>query len=378
MAEKTLSYCCSDAKTKELVKKIWDKMEIVVTCSSTDADCFVSNFEQFFKGCAIPNDKSQLPILYLVLVTLEEANIASCNHSLQKYEQLRELFCLSISMRCKQQLHEPWNTSVMVVPFILANDPFCSVELQKLKLAIEMFQLKQKMVQEKMAVPMQVISCPIELPQVLHGNKYLLSFDVEAVGLYGDPIAVGYCLYSVEGEEILNGAIRCESFTNCKGTLADHQWVSKNVTMPSEAYIVITPLELRHMFIDFWFRLKQQIYSHGFTIDMLGECIFPVETRFLDAYFESCTPHQQFMEAPFPLLDVSTIEHASNLQSTFAYLEFESCLKLLFADHNPVHDARRTAIKWLLWNNKLANKSVAPTYWPTYMQTLWSLYFAHL
>lgn len=60
----------------------------------------------------------------------------------------------------------------------------------------------------------------------MRNRKTFVSFDVESVGLLGEPFAFGYAVY-VQGKEILTGIEACPP-ENVKGEVGDLKWVKEN------------------------------------------------------------------------------------------------------------------------------------------------------
>lgn len=153
-------------------------------------------------------------------------------------------------------------------------------------------------------------------------------FDVESIGLHGEPYAVGWIVLSSSGEEIECGRMAVDPNT-VRGDEDDRAWVNSNVPP-----ISITHISLQALLIDFWSKWMQWKKEGAL---MFAECAWPVEAKFLTMSLHS-TPGMKW-EGPYPLHDVASVMFASGMDPMKEYERLPSELP----KHEPTADARQSA-----------------------------------
>jgi hypothetical protein len=157
--------------------------------------------------------------------------------------------------------------------------------------------------------------------------KYFV-FDVESIGLHGEPYAVGWTVIDAEGREIESGKMAVDP-DGVHGDGDDREWVNANI--PS---INITHLCLRDVLIDFWSKWMQW-KKEG--VLMFAECTWPVEAKFLSMALHA-QPAMKW-EGPYPFHDVASVMLAVGMDPTATYERLPAELP----KHDPLADARQSA-----------------------------------
>lgn len=164
-------------------------------------------------------------------------------------------------------------------------------------------------------------------------------FDVESIGLYGDPFAVGWIAFEwVKGEVwdaskwfSLKTRFVCERGA-LVGLEEGRRWVEQNW---EPLGIEPTHKDLGSMIDDFrniWMMFRQR----GFL--MAAECPFPCETQFL-RLMTLTTPGS----GPYPLIDIASVRLAKGLNPLGIEPRREEELPI----HDPLSDAIQSGR--LLW-----------------------------
>lgn len=163
---------------------------------------------------------------------------------------------------------------------------------------------------------------------------YVLVFDVESIGLYGSPFAVGGVAFStahldqplVFEEEFLYA---CPSAA-AVGNLADRHWVEQNVQIPEAQIKLARPEEVQRHFWQAWLGWRMQ------DTWLAADCPFPVETAFLARCVEQMRARG---ESPYPLIDIGSVilSAGRNPLATYPRLPNEQ------PAHNPLADAKQSA-----------------------------------
>lgn len=166
-------------------------------------------------------------------------------------------------------------------------------------------------------------------------NSHYFVFDVEAIGLHGEGFAVAYVVVNADGDELEFAQFACSS-ASAAGTDADRAWVAQNV--PSLPISHVDLAEMRAAFWQAWLRWRSVGASEN-KIFMVADCAWPVEARFLNACVNDVDA-AAYWQGPYPLLDVSTLQHASNMNLPVRDLVTHPL-------HNPLADARYSAAVWL-------------------------------
>lgn len=171
----------------------------------------------------------------------------------------------------------------------------------------------------------------MELNAFLNGP--FLVFDVESMGLYGDPFAVGFVVIDATGKELDFGTFVCPT-SNLHCTKENREWLAKHVFPHIPNYTHTTPDGIAEAFWGVWMQWKERGAS------MVSDCGFPVETNFLRRCvgFGDLAQTREFL-GPYPLYDVSTARLMAGLHpvATNYRLDGEK------PAHNPLCDARQSA-----------------------------------
>jgi hypothetical protein len=127
--------------------------------------------------------------------------------------------------------------------------------------------------------------------------RFLMFFDVEAIGLHGEGFAVGWAVVNAAGDTL--EAQRCACPPEAAvGADSDRAWVAANV--PPLAPTHDTPRALRSAFWAAWIKWREQ------GAWLAADCPWPVESGFLSACVDDQGPSAHWL-GPYPLLDVSTL-----------------------------------------------------------------------
>lgn len=153
-------------------------------------------------------------------------------------------------------------------------------------------------------------------------------FDVESMGLHGEPFAVGGGVYAE------NGAAQSE-FRFCiePGAAAhveDAKWVGENV--PQMEITHRSGMTMRAAFWAKWLLAKEQ------GAVMAAEVPWPVEGRFLNHCIRDNYTGRK-MDGPYPLYDIASIMFAAGMDPMDSYPRTESEKPA----HDPLADARQSA-----------------------------------
>lgn len=153
-------------------------------------------------------------------------------------------------------------------------------------------------------------------------------FDVESVGLYGDPFAVGWVVMLENGIKLEEGLMSCLDKENIwPGDLDDMAWVRNNVPAMDR-----THQNIGSMLCDFW-----EVYLRNKECTFAADCPFPVETRFLNRLLADNRSLQRL--GPYPLIDVASVALAAGLDPLAVWPRNDDELPV----HNPLCDARQSA-----------------------------------
>lgn len=167
-------------------------------------------------------------------------------------------------------------------------------------------------------------------------RKPMLVFDVESVGLFGDPFAVGSVLIGPDGSTLSKASNKIP-LANARGTDEDRAWVRENV--PAEWLLDApdwsTPADLCRGVVGSWVEMTA---SNGFRVaDVLlfADVGWPVEHRFL----ELCVKSVPGYVGPYPLLDVGSVIFAAGYDPTATYRRHREH----YPTHDPLKDAAHSA-----------------------------------
>lgn len=170
-------------------------------------------------------------------------------------------------------------------------------------------------------------------------------FDVESVGLHGEGYAVAAGVYDAEGKVLTRPAGNYATDTpwevrfacdpdDANGAKTDRDWITANV--PSIPVNAECPWAVRRMFWAEWQLAKD---THP-GITMAGECVWPVEARFLSACVDDCPEGQdRRWEGPYPLHEIASFMQAAGMDPMATYERLPDELP----KHDPVGDVRQSA-----------------------------------
>jgi hypothetical protein len=169
---------------------------------------------------------------------------------------------------------------------------------------------------------------------------FFFVFDVESVGLHGEPFAVGWVVVDVAtGREVSEGifvspvadAAERTAKLSTTSILTDTEWVEAHV-LPAIADVQpIGDVDMRKMFWCAWKHWEAQ------GAMLAADVPWPCEARFL----MECMRYTwaQAQSGPYPLIDVASVRLAKGFDpiATVGRLESEE------PPHNPLTDARQSA-----------------------------------
>lgn len=159
-------------------------------------------------------------------------------------------------------------------------------------------------------------------------------FDVESVGLYGEPFAVGYVVHDELGNEWA-AKMRWVHPDGLMGMRYDHDWIKGNIPLHQYDVALLYP-RLEDLYNWFWGELRY--WREEADVHIWADCVYPVETNFLAA----CVRQETFMrysDAPYPLYDIATIAMAVGYDPTQSWPRAVDELPA----HHPLADARQSA-----------------------------------
>lgn len=152
----------------------------------------------------------------------------------------------------------------------------------------------------------------------------LFVFDVESTSLFGVGFAAGALVCDRQGNEI----DRFELMST-DGAEMSSKWVAENV-LPAlrDMPRCKSRFDLREAFFQFYLKHKD-------TCEFWGDCIFPVEAKFLSAIVSDDMTREFLM--PYPLRDLSTIipveidrAQKSGIEGLRKYHPFDDCRTSMF------------------------------------------------
>jgi hypothetical protein len=159
--------------------------------------------------------------------------------------------------------------------------------------------------------------------------KHFLVFDIESIGLFGDPFAVGWVVIDNRGNELESGYFAVNP-NEVNGADDDRKWCKEN--LPE---LDITHLSLSDLYNDFWaLWLKWKELGAA----MITDCGWPVEANFLTKCIATGLTTRKW-DGPYPLFDLSSIllSKGKDPVGTFDRLHNE------LPKHHPLYDARQSA-----------------------------------
>jgi hypothetical protein len=155
-------------------------------------------------------------------------------------------------------------------------------------------------------------------------------FDVESVGLHGEAFAVAGGVYTSEGAR---SEFRfCCPLEAAAGSDDDREWVKANVPFMEPTHP--DPAEVRQAFWIQWEEAKKEYPG----IAMAGECIWPVEARFVAACIDDDLAGRKWA-GPYPFHDISSTMLAAGMDPMATYDRLPDELPA----HEPLADSRQSA-----------------------------------
>lgn len=156
-------------------------------------------------------------------------------------------------------------------------------------------------------------------------------FDVEAVGLYGEGFAVAGGIY-------INGAVQSEFCFCCPleeaiGADSDREWVKAHVPVISVTHR--TPDLIREAFWTEWQDAKKRYPN----IKMAGECIWPVEAKFVMSCVRQGKDNDCTWDGPYPFHEISSIMLVAGMDPMASFERKPSEMP----PHHPLTDSRLSA-----------------------------------
>lgn len=186
--------------------------------------------------------------------------------------------------------------------------------------------------------------------------KHYLSFDVESLGLFGPPFAVGFVVVNKENDLLEEGLwgydyrnlpprLNNDQWTIQRG---DREWVENSIGAPEAWFNCPNIYKMAEAFYSDWVGFKT-IYP-GLT--MVTDCPFPVEFNFL-SFMLHINRVRNINHSPYPVIDVASVLLAHGFDPLGDYPRLEHELPA----HNPVADAQQSVRLFLevLRNGKNAN-----------------------
>ena len=165
---------------------------------------------------------------------------------------------------------------------------------------------------------------------------YILVFDVESLGLFGEGFAVGGVVIatSLNAKKKTPGlqdsfVYACRS-AGVAGDPADRAWVERYVKLEDKDITAAGPAEVRAQFWDKWSYWKAQ------GAWLAADVPWPVEARFL---LDCCSVADRRKDVPYPLLDIAAFLLASGKDPLASYPRLRNEKPV----HHPLADAQQSA-----------------------------------
>ena len=152
-------------------------------------------------------------------------------------------------------------------------------------------------------------------------------FDVESIGLHGEPFSVGYVVFK-DGELAAANSYSCDRAI-VSGSDDDRAWVNENVPVTP-----ITHDTLEGVLDAFWEAWMDWKKSGA---QMFAECAWPVEAKFLAMCIGRVYPQGKW-DGPYPLHEIASFMAAAgmNPMANYDYDPYE-------VKHDPLSDAKQSA-----------------------------------
>jgi hypothetical protein len=181
---------------------------------------------------------------------------------------------------------------------------------------------------ERAATVLQEINAALALAEKATANLSFV-FDVESIGLHGEPFAVGWTVIDSVGAEIDFGRIAIPP-EMAHGDDDDSEWCRANIPA-----IPATHMSMKAMLVDFWSQWMKWKEKGAL---MFAECAWPVEAKFLAMCIGVDYPRNKW-EGPYPFHDVASVMLSSGMNPMANYERTESEMP----KHCPLADARQSA-----------------------------------
>jgi len=162
-------------------------------------------------------------------------------------------------------------------------------------------------------------------------QQYFFVFDVESIGIHGQPFAVGGVVIDRDGKEHSSFEYYYDS-EFAQGDEDDRAWVRDCVTVGGEE--LAGDMCLIDAFWDVWQDAKNQFPG----IVMAAECAWPVEARFLMMCVQGDLENRKW-KGPYPLHDIASIMFAKGMDPMATYERLPNELPA----HSALADARQSA-----------------------------------
>ncbi len=175
-------------------------------------------------------------------------------------------------------------------------------------------------------------------------------FDVESLGLFGYPFAVGWCVVDKDGKELDSSWLGCsiESVRDKSNPLSDiesYNWCKENI--PEE--VLKGNVAQRDMYKYFKRNLS---YWQAKGCSVICDCPFPVEAKFLRRLIKRFNDIDgDILTSPYPLYDVASILAAHGKDPLKEYPRLGNEIK-----HHPLWDSVVSAKQLYSLNTELAWK----------------------
>lgn len=157
-------------------------------------------------------------------------------------------------------------------------------------------------------------------------------FDVESVGLHGEAFAVAGGVY-IDGVAQSEFAFHCKP-SKASGAKDDFIWITDNVKIPESSIECRNP-----MFVldKFWREYETAKLAYD-NIIICGECIWPVEARFMINAIDRNIADRKW-KGPYPFHEIASFMLCCGFDPMKKFPRHENELP----EHNPLCDARLSA-----------------------------------
>lgn len=186
-------------------------------------------------------------------------------------------------------------------------------------------------------------------------GSWTLTFDVESLGLYGEPFAVGAVIHNHSGEEIATLFEHCPHTATKESSLPltdprnRSEWIQKNVVpVLNTAPTCSSPREIRDKFWKFYREWVTFAKNSKIELDIVVDAGYPVESSFLRECINDSFEERQW-EGPYPLHEVQTAIKLARYTKENERLPSEE------PAHHPLSDARQSARIWRECNLSILN-----------------------